>query len=67
MNYILKLSDNSKSKALLQLLKSLDFVEIEKHDADKEFRGIIKAAEASKSLSFKKAKQLSENWKSRVK
>jgi hypothetical protein len=65
MDYLLKIKNQDKAKALFQFLKNLDFVEIEKHDSLKEWRDIVKAAETSKSIPLNKAKTLTEGWKNR--
>ncbi len=62
MDYLLKINNESKAKALYQFLKNLDFVEIEKHDSYKEWRDIVKSAEKSKSIPLDKAKAISEKW-----
>jgi hypothetical protein len=63
MDYILKIKNQSKAKSLLNFLKNLDFVQIEKHDLASEMKQVVKEAEKSKSISLNKARTLSEKWK----
>jgi hypothetical protein len=65
MNYLLKIKNESKEKALFQILKSIDFVEIEKYDEFKEWKGIVKEAEKTKSIPLSKAIAASEQWKNK--
>ncbi|MEI6595557.1 MAG: hypothetical protein WCO28_08330 [Bacteroidota bacterium] len=67
MNYLLKVNNETKAKSLFQFLKNLDFVEIEKHDATKEWAEIVKTAERSKSVSIIEAKGVRETWKKKLK
>ncbi len=62
MNYLLKIKNESKAKALLQILNSIDFVELEKHDEFQEYRVIVKEAEKTKLISLTKAIAASEKW-----
>ncbi len=65
MNYLLKIKNESKAKALLQILNSIDFVEVEKHDEFQEWKDIIKEAEKTKSIPLSKAIAASEQWKNK--
>lgn len=65
MNYLLKIKNESKAKALLQILNSIDFVEVVKHDEFQEWRAIVKEAEKTKSISLSKAIAASEQWKNK--
>ena len=67
MDYLLKINNETKAKALLQFLKNLDFVEVEKHDASEEWSEIVKAAEKSKSVPLFEAKAVKETWKKKLK
>lgn len=65
MNYLLKIKNDSKAKALLQILNSIDFVEVKEHDEQEEWRAIVKAAEKTKSIPLAKAIAASEQWKNK--
>lgn len=65
MNYLLKIKSESKAKALLQILNSIDFVEVKEHDEYEEWREIVKAAEKTKSIPLAKAIAASEQWKNK--
>jgi len=65
MNYLLKIKNESKAKALFQILNSIDFVEVEKYDEYKEWREIVKEAEKTKSIPLSKAIAASEQWKNK--
>jgi len=67
MDYLLKINNEAKAKSLFQFLKNLDFVEIEKHDASKEWAEVVKAAEKSKSLPITDAKGMKATWKRKLK
>ena len=67
MDYLLKINNESKAKSLFQFLKNLDFVEIEIHDAAKEWIEVVKAAEKSKSVSLVEAKGIRATWKKKLK
>ena len=65
MNYLLKIKNESKAKALLQILNSIDFVEVKEIDTLEEWRGIVKAAEKTKSIPLVKAIAASGQWKNK--
>ena len=67
MDSLLKINNETKAKSLFQFLKNLDFVEIEKHDATKEWTEIVKAAEKSKSVPLIEAKGIRDTWKKKLK
>ncbi|MCX6185472.1 MAG: hypothetical protein NTU43_00550 [Bacteroidetes bacterium] len=67
MDYLLKINNTSKAKSLLQFLKNIDFIEIEKHDTMKEWKDIVKEAENSKSIPLAKAKNVRDTWKKELK
>ncbi len=63
MNYLLKTNNESKAKALLQILNSIDFVEVEKHDEFQEWKAIVKDAKKKQSIPLAKAIAVSAQWK----
>ena len=65
MNYLIKIKNESKAKAFLQVLKSIDFIEVVKQDEFNDWQSIVKEAEKSKSISLSKAKTLSLQWKNK--
>ena len=67
MDYLLKINNTSKAKSLLQFLKNIDFIEIEKYDTMKEWKDIVKEAENSKSIPLAKAKSIRDTWKKELK
>jgi uncharacterized protein (UPF0335 family) len=67
MDYLLKINNTSKAKSLLQFLKNIDFIEIEKHDTMKEWKAIVKEAENTKSIPLAKAKSMRDTWKKELK
>ncbi|MBC8045970.1 MAG: hypothetical protein H7Y00_04195 [Fimbriimonadaceae bacterium] len=66
MTYVLKIKSGKKGKALLDHLKSLDFVDINKFEEEKTDAAVfvekIKKAEESKSLSLDEVKHRIAAW-----
>ena len=68
MEYVLKVKEDKKGKALINHLQSLDFIELQKQEDEidpKSFRDMIRRAERSKSLSLDEAKTRIAKWSKR--
>ena len=66
MTYVVKIKENTKSKPLIDHLKTLDYVTIVQDEgvfSPAEFRKMIRASEKSRSIPFEEAKRMSEKWK----
>jgi hypothetical protein len=63
MTYLLNIKNETKAKALLRFLKSIDFVEVKQHDNYSEWKEIVQQAEKTKSIPLSKALAASEKWK----
>lgn len=65
MEYLLKIKEDKKGKALINHLKSLDFVELNENDDEIDpvaFRKMIQRAERSKPMTLEEAKKKSAEW-----
>ena len=68
MTYVVKIKENTKSKPLIDHLKTLDYVTIVQDEevfSPAEFRKMIREAEKSKSYTIDEAKTRLEKWKKR--